>query len=229
MADLGIIFEDEHILVVNKPAGIGTQAPREFDSLEARIRAYLQERAEPGRTPYLGIPHRLDRCASGAMVFAKRKKAAHRLSKQFERRQVEKSYVALVTGSVEPQAGEWRDYIRKLPGQPLAEIVAENHEDAKLAVLQYRLELCDEQVSRLRIKLETGRMHQIRIQCGSRGVPVLGDVMYGSEISFGSEFANPRDRQIALHASELAFEHPRTRERSKYIASLPAHWPEFAT
>ena len=87
MTNLDIIFEDDQILLVNKPAGIGTQAPRQFDSLEARVREYLVS-LEPEHTPYLGIPHRIDRCVSGLVVFAKRKKAAQRLAKQFERREV---------------------------------------------------------------------------------------------------------------------------------------------
>ena len=226
MPNLNIIFEDEYILVVNKPAGIGTQAPRAFDSLEARIRQYLSATDSHGQPPYLGIPHRLDRCASGAMVFAKRKKAAQRLSKQFERREVRKTYLAIVSGKVEPTTGEWRDSLRKIPEVPRGEIVPESHSDAKLAVLHYEVEAQSEVTSRLRIQLETGRMHQIRIQCGSRGFPVLGDELYGSKQSFGPEFEHDRARQIALHAEELQFEHPRTRERVAFTATVPSCWPQ---
>ena len=87
--DVDILFEDEYLIVVNKPAGIGTQAPRQFDSLEARIRMYLASPDSNKDSLYLGVPHRLDRCSSGAIVFAKRKKAAQRLAKQFERRSVQ--------------------------------------------------------------------------------------------------------------------------------------------
>ena len=230
MSEIEIIHEDEFVLVVNKPAGLGTQAPRQFDSLEARVRSYLAETATLDRTPYLGIPHRLDRCVSGVVVLAKRKKSAQRLARQFERREVEKSYRAIVEGQPEPSVGEWRDHLRKVPDEPRAEIVSPGDEGAKLAVLQYRVESVGTNksvgtnTSQLVIKLETGRMHQIRIQCASRGHAVLGDVLYGSEFSFGKAYEHDRDRQIALHAEELVFEHPRTRDRVAYRAQLPEAW-----
>lgn len=222
MANLDIIFEDDQILLVNKPAGIGTQAPRQFDSLEARVREYLVS-LEPEHIPYLGIPHRIDRCVSGLVVFAKRKKAAQRIAKQFERREIEKSYVALVSGEVVPDSGTWTDTMRKIPDEPRGEIVTATHEHAKEAVLHYEVVSRDDSMSKLKISLETGRMHQIRIQCSSRGHAILGDEMYGSKVTFGAPFETERDRQIALHAATLRIEHPRTRERISFSAM--ANWP----
>lgn len=222
MIGLDIIYEDEQIVVVNKAAGIGTQAPRKFDSLEARIRAYL---GKSSSHPYLGIPHRLDRCASGVMVFAKRRKAAQRLALQFERREVQKIYAALVSGKVSPKAGEWQDYMRKIPDKPRAEIVSSNHADARLAILAYEVTCVDQDVSRLQIQLQTGRMHQIRLQCGSRGFPILGDAMYGSAVVFGGNVDHERERQIALHARSLKLVHPRTRELMQFEAAFPNSWP----
>ena len=224
MNEIDIIFEDEFILVVNKPAGIATQAPRQYDSLEARIRNYLTDSRASGEIPYLGIPHRIDRCVSGAMVFAKRKKSARRLAKQFERREVEKSYQAIVSGHLELQSGTLRDSMRKIPEEPKAEIVSADREGAKLAVLHYQVVSETDQTSRLAINLETGRMHQIRVQFGSRRHAVLGDEMYGSHVLFGKSFEHDRDRQIALHASELKFEHPQTREQVSFRAALPESW-----
>jgi len=225
---LDILFEDQDILVVCKPAGLGTQAPIAFDSLEARVRAYLSESAASDPTPYLGIPHRLDRCVSGTIVFAKRRKAAQRLSKQFELRTVTKTYLAIVHGIVEPVSGEWRHYLRKIPDEPRGEVIPESElskcSDAKLAVLTYEVLRCDEKTSEVKIQLETGRMHQIRLQAAARNHPVLGDRMYGSEIEFGPTPNHERDRQIALHAVELSFEHPRSRETVKFIAALPECW-----
>ena len=222
-AGFDVIYEDAQILIVNKPAGIGTQAPADFDSLEARIRRYqLRARADP--PPYLGIPHRLDRCVSGAMVFAKRKKAAQRLAKQFERREVDKTYHALVRGSLDPPSGEWRDWLRKIPDQPRAEIVDQQHDEGRLAILHYQVEHTAREVSQLRITLETGRMHQIRVQCGYRGFPILGDEIYGSRESFGPDCAHARERAIALHASEISFVHPKTREKVSFRAPLPTYW-----
>ena len=222
---LSIVFEDDHVLVVNKPGGLATQAPQPFDSLEARIRAYLQGATPLDRMPYLGIPHRLDRCASGAVVFAKRRKAAQRLSKQFERREVGKIYLALVSGHVTGAQGTWRDYLRKLPGIARGEVVASDHPEARLAVLRYVVRQHHASHCCLRVQLETGRMHQIRIQAASRGFPVLGDDTYGSDVSFGPAAETPRDRWIALHASELSFKHPRSGEVQRFVAPLPGCWP----
>lgn len=224
MGRIDIIFEDEYILVVNKPAGIGTQAPRPYDSLETRVRHYLEASSESVRKVYLGIPHRIDRCVSGAIVFAKRKKSAQRLAKQFERRQVDKRYVAIVIGAMSSPSGTWQDSMRKVPDQARAELVPADHEHAKSAILHYQVLNSGPTVSRLSIRLETGRMHQIRLQCGARGHAILGDALYGSETAFGKAFVHDRDRQIALHAEELTFEHPRSREQVSFTAPLPPAW-----
>ena len=221
----GHIFEDEQLLVVNKPAGLATQAPRQFDSLEARVRAYLDDQAASGTTPYVGIPHRLDRCVSGIVLFAKRKKAAQRLARQFEHRQVAKTYQAIVKGTPREVEGTWTDYVRKVPDEARSETVANSHPDAKRAVLHYVVKYQTSEFTHLRIRLETGRMHQIRLQCGSRQLPVLGDELYGSQQPFGPAWEHERERCIALHASTISVEHPKTRERQEFSAPLPAYWP----
>lgn len=231
MTGLTIIFEDDQILVVNKPAGIGTQAPRQFDSLEARVRNYLKNSLEsefPDREPYLGIPHRLDRCASGAIVFAKRKKAAQRLAKQFERREIGKTYIATVSGIVETNSGTWTDCIRKIPNEPKAEIVTADQADAKRATLSFEVIQRNERLSQLRIQLETGRMHQIRIQCAMRNHPILGDTLYESSQRFGPVVTHERERHIALHAKRLSFRHPKTREEVSFEAELPLTWDSIS-
>ncbi len=125
---LEILFEDDHCLVINKPAGLSTQAPRGIDALEVQVRAYLQSvmnadmaywQCDPsGQAPavYLGLPHRLDRPVTGVIVLAKTKKGARKISKQFERRQVKKLYWAAVEGMVQPEAGTWIDWLRKCRG-----------------------------------------------------------------------------------------------------------------
>src|SRR3954469_4480527 len=113
-----ILHEDEACLVVSKPAGLLTQAPLGIDSLEVRIKRLLQERqTEPGDV-YLGVPHRLDRPVSGAILFAKTVAAARRMSKQFEWRRVEKTYWALVEGDVTPEEATWTDHLKKIEGEP---------------------------------------------------------------------------------------------------------------
>ena len=226
--ELDILFEDDYVLLVNKPGGVATQAPRQFDSLEARVRNYLAQRARAGQEPYLGIPHRLDRCASGAIVFAKRIKAAQRLSRQFQRREVTKTYLALADHPPQPVSGIWRDYMRKVPCEPRAELVPSTAPDAKLAVLRYVSEPHTAEVWRIWIGLETGRMHQIRLQLATRGCPILGDMLYGSRQSFGPRAEHPRERWIGLHAAKLCFVHPRTRDPVHCEAPLPACWPRDA-
>ena len=152
---------------------------------------------------YLGIPHRLDRPVSGAMVFAKRLGAARRLSRQFEARTVRQIYWSLVAGRVVPESGTWIDTLWKVYGQPRAQVVDAAHPEGQRAVLHYRTLGQHPHGSWLEIELETGRTHQVRVQAASRGWPVLGDEMYGCEIPFGSQLEDRRLRAIALHARDI--------------------------
>ena len=219
-----ICSEEGPCLTIIKPTGLLTQAPPHIDSLERRIKAYLKERDnKPGRV-YLGVPHRLDRPVSGIMVFAKHVRAAKRLSQQFQGRLVNKRYWVCVEGLVEPAQGEWVDYMRKLPGKAQAEIVSEDHPEARIGILRYQLVYYQANRSWLEIELETGRTHQIRIQAASRQHAVIGDRRYGSEIAFGPDSENERMRSIALHARRLSFFHPMTREPRTVTAALPVLW-----
>jgi 23S rRNA pseudouridine1911/1915/1917 synthase len=219
-----ILYEEGPCLVVRKPAGLLTQAPSDIDSLEVRIKRFLIERdSKPGKA-YLGVPHRLDRAVSGVMVFAKHVRAARRMSEQFEARTVKKTYWACVSGEVASAEGTWRDYVRKIPNRPQAEIVGVDDEDAREAVLHYRVRGKATWGTWLEIELETGRMHQIRVQAAARGLPVLGDAMYGSEIEFGTQHEDTRLRAIALHARRLEFHHPMTHEAVSVEAPLDESW-----
>jgi len=226
MAEPGfdILYEQGPCLAVCKPPGLLTQAPPGIDSLEVRVKAFLKDRdARPGKV-YLGVPHRLDRPASGAIVFAKHSRAARRLAEQFEGRSVRKIYWACVEGEVRPAAGTWQDYVRKVPDEPRAEAVAADHPDARRAVLHYRALAAGPWGTWLEIELETGRMHQVRLQASLRGHPVLGDSLYGSTVPFGPQHDDARLRAIALHARQLAFQHPMTREPVTVTAPVPAPW-----
>jgi len=210
--DIEILYEQGPCLAVCKPAGLLTQAPSGIDSMERRIKDFLIHREnKPGRA-YLGVPHRLDRGVSGAMVFAKHVRAARRLSEQFEARTVKKIYWACVAGKVAPAEGTWIDYTRKLPGRAEAEIVGQDHPEGRRAVLHYRTRGEASWGTWLEIELETGRMHQVRIQAATHGHPVLGDAQYGSEQTFGIQHDDERLRAIALHARSLSFRHPMTHE-----------------
>jgi 23S rRNA pseudouridine1911/1915/1917 synthase len=231
MQELGleILLDDDCLLAINKPSGLPTQAPRQFDSVERRIRAWLEQMHGPDA--YLGVPHRLDRPASGVLLLAKTPRAARLISRQFERRQIQKNYCACVSGCVEPPEGIWHNYIRKLPGIPKVEIVTSDSQGALEAILRYRVIGQSLNASWLEIEPETGRTHQIRVQAATRGYPVLGDALYGSTIAFGVPTEDERERAIALHARLLTFRHPSTREPCAVTAEPPAAWrnlTEFA-
>jgi len=246
-----ILHEDEACLVVAKPGGLLTQAPLGIDSLEVRIKKFLRERDNIEGDVYLGVPHRLDRPASGAIVFAKNLKTAQKLSKLFERRYVEKTYWALVEGAVTPDAGTWTDQLQKIEGQPRTIVVDASEPAGRLAILHYRVieqivgPICrmgpgaaesasksrpaGETYTLLEIKLETGRTHQIRVQCASRGHPLCGDELYGSKIRFGPWSDDERERLIALHARGLRFRKPGTHDYIAAIAPLPDVWREVGS
>lgn len=220
-----ILYHNGPCLVVNKPSGVLTQAPPGIDSLEARIRAWVAASDPKPFAPYLGVPHRLDRPASGAMVFALSARAARKISKQFERRHVRKLYWALVAGHVEPEVGFWLDFIRKVPGEPRAEIVEKDHPEGRTAILNYRKLGEWDDASWLEIELQTGRTHQIRVQAAHRSHPILGDAFYGSDRSFGPACDDPRSAAIALHARRLELTDPTSREPVAATAPLPDYWP----
>ncbi len=235
MPPLDILYEEGPALVLNKPPGLSTQAPPGIDSLEVRVKQLLAERRDATGKVYLGVPHRLDRPASGAIVFALHTRAARRISRQFEDRQVQKVYWAAVSGQVTPDEGIWEDHLIKIPDQPRAAVVPPDHPGARPALLGYRVLRRGPWGSLLEIELQTGRTHQIRIQAASRGWPVLGDEFYGSSEPFGPWSEDPRGRAIALHARLLGFRHPMSRAWLEITAPPPACWgaleipPEPAT
>jgi len=219
-----ILYEEGPCLAIDKPGGLLTQAPPHIDSLERRLREHLQQRdAKTGRL-YLGVPHRLDRPVSGVLLFARHVRAARRLSDQFERRMVDKRYVALLEGELDEDAGEWVDYLGKVPDQAQAEILQADHPAARVARLRYRVLHRQSPFTCVEIELDTGRYHQIRLQASARQHPVAGDFQYGARQAFGPPAANDRERCIALHARSIAFYHPMSHERCTVVAPLPWYW-----
>ncbi len=243
---LEILYDNGPCLIVNKPAGLLTQAPRGIDSLEIWVKDFYRQRE--GKSPddkiYLGLAHRIDRPVTGAIVFGRHVRAARKLCTQFADRTVSKVYWAFVEGQVSPDEGTWRDYLHKQHGMAQAEVVEADYPAAKHAVLHYRVlsqsEMCQSELGQgelgqgkmgqgkmgswLEIVLETGRTHQIRIQAASRGHAVVGDSQYGSTIPFGVQYPELRDRGIALHARQLGFTHPMSGEPVDVIAPLPTSW-----
>jgi RluA family pseudouridine synthase len=222
-----VLYESGPCLVAAKPGGLLTQAPPGIDSLEVRIKDYLRTRSGRGDEVYLGVPHRLDRPVSGALVVAKSRRAARRLAEQFQGRLVQKKYLALVEGRLQSPQGTWSDYVRKTPGEARAEITDRRAAGARPAVLHYRVVLFRSNLTWLEIELETGRMHQIRVQASARGTPIVGDELYGANRPFGPAREDPRERWIGLHARSLTFRHPKNRQLVSVAAPLPAAWTEF--
>lgn len=180
-------------------------------------KAYLKRKYRKLGNVYLGVMSRLDAPVSGVLLFARTSKAAARLTEQFKRGTVEKTYWALVNGTLEDSASEWRDWLLKDETAERMRVVAAGRAGAKQAVLRYRLLAATGDGSVLvEIQLLTGRKHQIRVQFASRGLPILGDRKYGSAIPFPNG--------IALHSRRLVVEHPVKKERIALEAPLPPHW-----
>jgi 23S rRNA pseudouridine1911/1915/1917 synthase len=217
-----VLFEDHHLLVLNKPAGLPTQAPPAFPSLEAVAKAYIKEKYAKPAGVYLGIPHRLDRPVTGIVVFCRNSKAAARVHAQFQNRSVSKIYWGLVSGSGIVD-DEWRDSIRKIPDKAKAEIAEPSAPDAKEAITGIRVLRSFEGTTLLELAPKTGRMHQLRIQAASRGYPIIGDELYGSKTPFTEAGT------IALHARRLSFEHPFRKETLTIEVAPPALWPTWVT
>lgn len=219
-----VLFEDHHLLIVNKPAPLLTQAPPNVPSLEAMVKAYIKVKYAKPAGVYLGVPHRLDRPVSGVLCFARNTKAAQRVHEQFQNRTVKKTYWAAVVGEVSPSAGRWEDWIRKAPDEARAVPAPPEEPGAKQAILDYTVLGHVPGGTLLELRPVTGRMHQLRVQTAWRGHPVLGDSAYAPAPAFGPPAELSRDHVIALHARRLDLVHPFTKERMTMEAPLPEYW-----
>ncbi|MBN1881251.1 MAG: RNA pseudouridine synthase [Deltaproteobacteria bacterium] len=209
---LEILYEDNHLLCVVKPPGMLSQGDRTGDvSLLDAAKAYIKKKYQKPGNVYLGLVHRLDRPVGGVVVFARTSKAARRLSAAFRGREVEKHYLAAVSGRPDPEAGELLDFLKKSGTKTI--VTTQDDPDGKEARLRYRtLETVDEK-SLVSIELLTGRRHQIRVQLAQIGSPVIGDVKYGGKrITPGGV--------VALYAHRLVIPHPVSGDPVE-LSSLP--------
>lgn len=220
-----LLHESPAIVVLNKPGGVLTQAPPGIDSMEHRVQQWL---AATRPEPYVGCLHRLDRPVSGCLAFGLSRRATRHVAGQFESREVRKTYWAIIAGTPEQDQGTLRDFMRKVPDEPRSELVGREHPEAKEAILDYRVLGRGGGWSWLEISLQTGRTHQIRLQCSGRLGPVLGDAQYGSEIPFGPPRDDERERWIALHARSLEYFDPALKQRISCVAPLPPAWTGLA-
>lgn len=209
---INIIYEDNHILVVEKPVNIPVQEDITKDKdLLTILKEYIKNKYNKPGNVYLGLVHRLDRPVGGIMVFAKTSKAANRLSKQVQDKTMKKTYVAVVQGKTEKE-GTLKDKLEKDSKHNITKI----SEKGKEAILNYKLLKYKNNYSLVQINLITGRSHQIRVQFSSRNHPLYADQKYNK---------NPEKGQIALFAKELEFMHPTTKEIMTFQLPLPNRQP----
>lgn len=212
---INILYEDNHLLVVEKKVGVlsqsdGTNTP---DMLTI-LKAYIKEKYNKPGNVYLGLVHRLDKNVGGVMVFAKTSKAARRLSEQIRNRELKKTYLAVCKGVIKSD-GKYQDYLKRVEYR--SEV--SNNEDGKLASLNFKVLDVKDNNTLVKINLETGRHHQIRVQFSYHNHPLLGDEKYGSKGKY----------PLALFACNLKFSHPITKEKlSFYLVPKKGYFTSFA-
>lgn len=220
--DLKILFEDNYILCLEKPQGIPSQSDKTND--EDLISSALKYLKTTIYAPYLGLIHRLDRPVGGIIVFAKNEFANKELSKQIQLRQINKEYLTVVCGNPKDDEGLLEDYIKKLKTINMSKITTADDKNAKLAKLEYQV-LCIEETEEygtltlLKVKLHTGRHHQIRLQLSNAGMPIWGDNKYNKVFMKKKEFT-----LIALWSYKFGFMHPKTKKYMVFT-SLPNSYP----
>jgi len=214
-----VLYEDNHLLVVVKPAGLLSQGDASgCVSMLDLARERIRERKGKTGNVFIGLVHRLDRPVEGVMVFAKTSKAAARLSEQFRDHRVNKQYEAVVEGVPSEHEGRLRDHLLKTHQHKQVKVASPNQPGSREAILEYVVAAHERGFALVRIRLLTGRSHQVRVQLGSRGWPVLGDRKYGSRYELPG-------RVIALRAASLGFVHPTRGDEMAIEAPGPAWWP----
>lgn len=210
---INVIYEDNHLLVVEKPINIPTQEDNTKDKdLLTILKEYIKEKYNKPGNVYLGLVHRLDRPVGGIMVFARTSKAASRLSEQVRNKTFKKTYNAVVIGNIE-NTGKLKDYLLKDEKRNIVKV----DEKGKEAILNFKKLNFKDNMSLVEINLETGRSHQIRVQMSHHGYPLFGDQKYNKNAKIGE--------QIALFAKKIEFVHPTTNELLTFELDLPNRYP----
>ncbi|MEC7501072.1 MAG: RNA pseudouridine synthase [Planctomycetota bacterium] len=219
-APFPILYEDNHLLVIDKPAQLATMGvrPPRKSALEL-ARGYIKEKYQKPGNVYLGVVSRLDAPATGILVFARTSKAAARLTAQYRKREVTKIYHILIEGKLSEASGLLEDWVRKDERHRRMHVVTAQAEESQQARLSYRVLQTMKKCQLVEVELETGRKHQIRLQFSSRGHPVVGDRKYGARDTLS--------RGIALHARRLELMHPVRDEKMIWEADLPLIWQPF--
>lgn len=212
--NVNVIYEDNHIIVVEKPVNIPSQGDKTGDiDMLTIIKEYLKKKYNKPGNVYLGLVHRLDRPVGGVMVFAKTSKAAARLSEEVREKIFKKTYLVIVNGKFSKAKGILEDYLLKNEKKNMSKVVKEGTKNSKLAKLDYEVLKYNEEtnLSVLKINLHTGRHHQIRVQLSSRDHSIYGDQKYGGR---------GHGKQIALWAYKLQIVHPVSKQTMEFV-SIP--------
>ncbi|WP_418510061.1 RluA family pseudouridine synthase [Corallibacter sp.] len=213
--NLQVLYEDNHIIIVNKRAGDIVQGDKTGDKpLSEVVKSYIKEKYNKPGNVYLGVVHRLDRPTTGIVMFAKTSKALPRLNKLFSEKKATKTYWALVKNKPKKANDTLIHWLKKNPKNNKSTAYIKETSDSKKAILHYKTLKALDNYYLLEISLETGRHHQIRVQLSSIGCPIKGDLKYGFDRS-------NKDGSISLHARQLEFTHPVKNEAIKVIAPLP--------
>jgi len=210
-----VLYEDNHLLIVNKAAGEIVQGDKTGDTpLSEKAKLYLKEKYnKPGKV-YMGVVHRLDRPTSGALIFARTDKALGRLNKMLREHEIKKTYWAVVEKAPSIPQGELISFLKKNPKNNKSYVVSKNTNGAQEAILTYKHITSSDKYHLIEVELQTGRHHQIRVQLSQIGCIIKGDLKYGAKRS------NP-DASISLHARYLKFIHPVKKEEMTITASVP--------
>lgn len=210
-----VVYEDNHLIIVNKVAGEIVQGDKTGDKpLSETVKLYLKEKYQKPGNVFLGVTHRLDRPVSGLVLFAKTGKALSRLNEMFRTGQVKKTYWALVKQRPPQEEGRLEHWLVRNEQQNKSYAYDREKPGAKRAVLHYRLVGASDNYYLLEVNLETGRHHQIRCQLAKMGCPIKGDLKYGFPRSNA-------DGSISLHARQLRLEHPVSHEWIEATAPVP--------
>ena len=211
-----VLYEDNHIIAVNKTCNEIVQGDKTGDTpLSETVKAYIKAKYNKPGEVFLGVTHRLDRPTSGVVLFARTSKALTRLNEMFKsHEQIRKTYWAIVQGAPTQPEARLENWLIRNEKQNKSYIAKPGAKDAKQAVLSYKTLVKGEHYSLLEIDLETGRHHQIRCQLAAIGCPVKGDLKYGAKRS------NP-DGGICLHARQIAFVHPVSKQDICIVAPVP--------
>ncbi len=213
--NLQILYEDNHLIVINKRCGDIVQGDKTGDKpLSEVVKSYIKEKYNKPGNVYLGVVHRLDRPTSGVILFAKTSKALSRLNQQFSKHEPKKTYWAIVQTPPHPEAATLTHYLLRKPKNNKSYAYPKKIKNSKKAILDYKTLKQLERYTVLEIDLKTGRHHQIRSQLSVIGCPIKGDLKYGAQRS-------NKDGGIHLHARALSLIHPVKKEEIKFIAPPP--------